>query len=85
MRFLDEKLEVSGQFRADHAIDPMLNAWASVSRVTQSHQPAKSASQICTRRLPQTRKPFSSLLSRLPNCFGQLNLILTKRSKFQML
>jgi len=47
MRFLDEKLEVSGQFRADHAIDPMLNAWASVSRVTQSHQPAKSASQIC--------------------------------------
>ena len=44
-----------------------------------------SLSHICTRRLPQTRKQFSSKLSRLSNCFGQLNLILTKCSKFQAL
>ncbi len=31
MRFLDEKLLSSGQYRAVDAIDPMLNAWAIVN------------------------------------------------------
>lgn len=33
MRFLDEKLQVSGQYRAAAAIDPMLNAWAIVNNL----------------------------------------------------
>ncbi len=33
MRFLDEKLIVSGQYRAADAIDPMLNAWAIVNNL----------------------------------------------------
>lgn len=33
MRFLDEKLQVSGQYRAETAINPMLNAWAIVNNL----------------------------------------------------
>ena len=33
MRFLDEKLQVSGQYRAAAAINPMLNAWAIVNNL----------------------------------------------------
>ena len=33
MRFLDEKLQVSGQYRAATAINPMLNAWAIVNNL----------------------------------------------------
>jgi hypothetical protein len=33
MRFLDEKLQISGQYRAADAIDPMLNAWAIVNNL----------------------------------------------------
>lgn len=33
MRFLDEKLQVSGQYRAADAINPMLNAWAIVNNL----------------------------------------------------
>ena len=33
MRFLDEKLQTSGQYRAADAIDPMLNAWAIVNNL----------------------------------------------------
>jgi len=45
MRFLDEKLEVSGQFRADHAIDPMLNAWAIVNNLRAFLPGAQKAGQ----------------------------------------
>lgn len=33
MRFLDKKLQTSGQYRAADAIDPMLNAWAIVNNL----------------------------------------------------
>jgi hypothetical protein len=45
MRFLDEKLEVSGQFRAEHAIDPMLNAWAIVNNLRSFLPGAQKAGQ----------------------------------------
>jgi len=45
MRFLDEKLEVSGQFRANHAIDPMLNAWAIVNNLRAFLPGAQKAGQ----------------------------------------
>ena len=35
LRFLDEKLLSSGQYRAADAIDPMLNAWAIVNNLRQ--------------------------------------------------
>ncbi|NJR56793.1 MAG: hypothetical protein HC768_20970 [Acaryochloris sp. CRU_2_0] len=45
IRFLDEKLEVSGQFRAEHAIDPMLNAWAIVNNLRAFLPGAQKAGQ----------------------------------------
>lgn len=45
MRFLDEKLHSFGQFRAEHAIDPMLNAWAIVNNLRSFLPGAKKAGQ----------------------------------------
>lgn len=45
MRFLDEKLQSFGQFRADYAIDPMLNAWAIVNNLRSFLPSAKKAGQ----------------------------------------
>jgi hypothetical protein len=59
MRFLDEKLMVSGQFRAADAIDPMLNAWAIVNNLRKFLPDAAKAGQslvehlgVNLRRLP---------------------------------
>jgi len=40
---LDEKLHSFGQFRAEHAIDPMLNAWAIVNNLRSFLPGAKKA------------------------------------------
>jgi hypothetical protein len=45
IRFLDEKLEVSGQFRAEDAIDPMVNAWAIVNNLRAFLPGARKAGQ----------------------------------------
>ena len=45
MRFLDEKLQSFGQFRADHAVDPMLNAWAIVNNLRAFLPDAQKAGQ----------------------------------------
>jgi hypothetical protein len=45
MRFLDEKLQSFGQFRAAHAIDPMLNAWAIVNNLRNFLPGAQKAGQ----------------------------------------
>lgn len=45
MRFLDEKLMVSGQYRAAAAIDPMLNAWAIVNNLRKFLPDAMKAGQ----------------------------------------
>lgn len=45
MRFLDEKLQAFGQFRASHSIDPMLNAWAIVNNLRPFLPDAKKARQ----------------------------------------
>jgi hypothetical protein len=45
MRFLDEKLQSFGQFRADHSLDPMLNAWAIVNNLRSFLPGAKKAGQ----------------------------------------
>jgi hypothetical protein len=45
MRFLDEKLMVSGQYRAADAIDPMLNAWAIVNNLRKFLPDALKAGQ----------------------------------------
>jgi hypothetical protein len=45
MRFLDEKLLVSGQYRAADAIDPMLNAWAIVNNLRKFLPDAIKAGQ----------------------------------------
>jgi len=45
MRFLDEKLQSFGQFRVDHAIDPMLNAWAIVNNLRTFLPGAQKAGQ----------------------------------------
>jgi hypothetical protein len=45
MRFLDEKLMVSGQYRAADAIDPMLNAWAIVNNLRKFLPDAIKAGQ----------------------------------------
>jgi hypothetical protein len=45
MRFLNEKLESSGQYRSADAIDPMLNAWAIVNNLRQFLPDAKKAGQ----------------------------------------
>jgi hypothetical protein len=45
MRFLNEKLESSGQYRAADAIDPMLNAWAIVNNLRKFLPDAKKAGQ----------------------------------------
>jgi len=45
MRFLDEKLQVSGQYRAADAIDPMLNAWAIVNNLRKFLPDAIKAGQ----------------------------------------
>lgn len=45
MRFLNEKLESSGQYRSADAIDPMLNAWAIVNNLRKFLPDAKKAGQ----------------------------------------
>ena len=45
MRFLDEKLQSFGQFRASDAIDPMLNAWAIVNNLRSFLPGAQKAGQ----------------------------------------
>jgi hypothetical protein len=45
MRFLDEKLQSFGQFRAFDSIDPMLNAWAIVNNLRSFLPGAKKAGQ----------------------------------------
>ena len=45
MRFLDEKLLSFGQFRAEHAVDPMLNAWAIVNNLRAFLPGAQKAGQ----------------------------------------
>jgi len=45
MRFLDEKLQSFGQFRAEHSLDPMLNAWAIVNNLRSFLPGAKKAGQ----------------------------------------
>jgi len=45
IRFLNEKVEVSGQFRAEQAIDPMLNAWAIVNNLRTFLPGAQKAGQ----------------------------------------
>ena len=45
MRFLDEKLQSFGQFRAETSIDPMLNAWAIVNNLREFLPDAKKAGQ----------------------------------------
>ena len=45
MRFLDEKLQSFGQFRATDSIDPMLNAWAIVNNLRSFLPDAKKAGQ----------------------------------------
>ena len=45
MRFLDEKLQTFGQFRAFDAIDPMLNAWAIVNNLRSFLPDAQKAGQ----------------------------------------
>jgi hypothetical protein len=45
MRFLDEKLQSFGQFRSDHSLDPMLNAWAIVNNLRSFLPGAKKAGQ----------------------------------------
>ncbi len=45
MRFLDEKLQTFGQFRAAHSIDPMLNAWAIVNNLRSFLPDARKAGQ----------------------------------------
>lgn len=45
MRFLDEKIQTSGQYRAADAIDPMLNAWAIVNDLRKFLPGAKKAGQ----------------------------------------
>ena len=45
MRFLDEKLQSAGQYRAADAVDPMLNAWAIVNNLRQFLPDAKKAGQ----------------------------------------
>lgn len=45
MRFLDEKLQTFGQFRAAHSINPMLNAWAIVNDLRAFLPDAQKAGQ----------------------------------------
>ena len=45
MRFLEEKIQTSGQYRAADAIDPMLNAWAIVNDLRKFLPGAKKAGQ----------------------------------------
>ncbi len=45
MRFLDEKLQSFGQFRATESLDPMLNAWAIVNNLRPFLPDAKKAGQ----------------------------------------
>lgn len=45
MRFLDEKLQSFGQFRATDSIDPMLNGWAIVNNLRSFLPDAKKAGQ----------------------------------------
>lgn len=45
MRFLDEKLQSFGQFRATESLDPMLNAWAIVNNLRSFLPDAKKAGQ----------------------------------------
>jgi hypothetical protein len=45
MRFLDEKLQSSGQFRSSDSIYPMLNAWAIVNNLRSFLPGAKKAGQ----------------------------------------
>lgn len=45
MRFLDEKLQSFGQFRATDSIDPMLNGWAIVNNLRPFLPDAKKAGQ----------------------------------------
>ena len=45
MRFLDEKLQSFGQFRAPESLDPMLNAWAIVNNLRSFLPDAKKAGQ----------------------------------------
>jgi hypothetical protein len=45
MRFLDEKLQSFGQFRASDSINPMLNAWAIVNNLRSFLPGAKKAGQ----------------------------------------
>lgn len=45
MRFLDEKLQSLGQFRAEASIDPMLNGWAIVNNLRAFLPDAKKAGQ----------------------------------------
>lgn len=45
MRFLDEKLQSFGQFRATESLDPMLNAWAIVNNLRAFLPDAKKAGQ----------------------------------------
>nr|MDJ0704750.1 hypothetical protein [Leptolyngbyaceae cyanobacterium MO_188.B28] len=45
MRFLDEKLQSFGQFRAETSIGPMLNAWAIVNNLREFLPDAQKAGQ----------------------------------------
>lgn len=45
MRFLDKKLLKFGQYRAEYAINPMVNAWAIVNNLRQFLPDAKKAGQ----------------------------------------
>ncbi|NJK51615.1 MAG: hypothetical protein HC936_00530 [Leptolyngbyaceae cyanobacterium SU_3_3] len=45
MRFLDKKLMKFGQYRAEDAINPMVNAWAIVNNLRQFLPDAKKAGQ----------------------------------------
>lgn len=45
MRFLDEKLQSFGQFRATDSIEPMLNGWAIVNNLRSFLPDAKKAGQ----------------------------------------
>jgi hypothetical protein len=56
MRFLDEKLQTFGQFRAAHSIDPMLNAWAIVNNLRAFLPDAQKAGRSLAEFLGATLK-----------------------------
>lgn len=76
MRFLDEKLQTFGQFRADHAINPMLNAWAIVNDLRSFLPDARKAGQSLAESLGAKLKGLPWMEALNLCTVGNLDLLL---------